>query len=427
MINKKNYKIKLILSVLLLFGLLIFSNFINAQQNYDVVDIDVSNYNYEPAPIIPGDDFTLWIQLTNNSNVIAENIDYLLELDYPFSLADYGKLDGTISSIAPYQTKILKYNLKSDFLANLDSYTIKFKYKRSGINVYNIKEYVIDSTSQNVILDVVSSNTDKINIGKSSKIIFNLKNLSLQNAKDIFVTLDNSSDSKINVLNLSTIYIDKLNALEEVSIEYNVLADKTLESKSYSLPITIVYSDSIGNHTISRTIGLEIVDNPNMSINVVNLGNNYKLITNTIQNIELEIYNTGNIDAESVYIEANGKFLKNSIRYFIGSIEKDNYDSVDLKLNVKDIDSGFYNLELVVNYKDGDLVSQNIIKNVQVEIINDSNKSNSFVTFLLIVGYIILIIFSLSFLIIIIRWLVKVLVIPALKVLNISKNKKNKN
>jgi hypothetical protein len=422
--NIKN--LKTIFSIVLILGLFAFSGLVNAQQDYDVINLDASNYNYDPAPITPGDEFELWIQLTNNSNNAAENIDFLLELEYPFSLADYDELNGNISYIAPYQTKILKYNLKSDFLVNSDTYTIKFKYKRSGVDVYNVEEYNIDITSQNAIIDIISSDIEKVDIGKSSNINLNLKNLSLQNAKDVFVTLNNSSDDKIKVLNLTTKYIAKLNAGQEINLQYSVLADRTIENKSYSLPITISYSDSQGDYNISRTVGLEIIGNPEVLLNIISIGENYKLYTNDVQEIEFEIYNVGNIDAESVYVEANGDFLVASSKYFVGSIEKDNYDSVDLELNIKDMPSGTYNLEVIINYKDGDLIEQKITQNIPVEVVNKSKGGNTLVSVVSTIGYIIAVIFGLSLIIIIIRWLLKILVFPAFGISSISKNKKKK-
>jgi hypothetical protein len=422
-LNIKN-KIKISL-ISLIFVICFFSNFFYAQTNYDIINLEANNYNYEPAPVQAGDTFELWIQLTNNSNETAEDIEYNLDLEYPFSFAEFENDNKIISKLAPYQTKIIKYNLKTETETNPGTYTIDFKYKRKGVEVYNIKKYNIDIVSQETIVDIVDSNIEDAYIGKDTKVELEIKNLGNKTAKNIFVTLDDSEDNNIKVLKLKTKFINKLEKEDSTKIEYYILANKDVDTKSYTLPITIEYSDNNKSYQINRKIGIQIMDNPKILINLLNLSENKILKTNTKQKLDIEIFNIGNVDAESVYVQIDSKITDNKTKYFIGNIEKDNYDNVDIEYEIGDIESGDYNLNIILNYKDSDLKENKIVKTYKVTVLENKASGLSFLGIINSLFSVVGLIIGLALLILILKWLYKILIKPAFKdVLGIFKKKK---
>ncbi|MFH0906309.1 MAG: hypothetical protein V1824_03145, partial [archaeon] len=334
---------------------------------------------------------------------------------YPFILDDFTSTEKSIASLSPYQTKIIKYTLRIDELAKNDTYELEFIYTRDGTDSSNIEKYYIDVRSTESIVDLVSNTSPKLSIGKESEINLKIKNLGSVKVKDVFITLNNSSDDVIKVQNLNTIYIESLNVLEEKDIEFSLIALNTATKKSYTLPITIKYSDSNSTNTVSRDLGVQIIDNPNIVIGVSQIGNNNtgKLIANTKEKIEVEIYNTGNVDAESVYVELIGdKVSDNFTKYFIGSIEKDNYDSALAEFNIKDVSSGKYPLTINVYYKDSSLEEQVISKTINLEIENKT-KQNGFTSIISILLFIVIGIVAISVLVLVLRWMFLKIVKPA--------------
>jgi len=389
----------------------------------DTSSLVADTYNYNPNPVVSGETFELWIQLNNNSNSIASNVVYELTSKYPFTVVDQNS-KGTIPILAPHATTIVKYKIRTDLQTVNGTYNLEFKASKDEQNVSTIFNYPIDVTGSSAIIDIVSSKIEDATVGGTSNIDLIIKNLGQKNAKDIFVTLGDSSDEFVKILNLKTIYIPLLNGSEEHTFSFQAGVSKDSINKSYTLPITITFKDSDGDHNISRSIGLAIKDNPNMVINVLSVGTagNNTLKVNADETISLEIYNIGNVDSESVYVEVESTIIENMKSNFIGLIEKNNYDSVDLKFKTKAYEFGSLTsvslpVKITVHYKDSDLKEQALIKTINVTL-NDVNNGAAGVskiikTILSILGVVV----GLAILILILKWLNKIVLRPAIDVI----------
>jgi len=393
--------------------------------DYDIIKISADTFNYQPTPTVAGKDFDIWIQVTNNSNKVAENIEYFLDTKYPFSIVSNNNT-GKIATLAPYQSKIIKYTLNSKPNTLDGTYKLDFKFKRQEIDIYSVQTYNIDVKGDPALIDVINSNIDKASIGSNSNVNFTFKNLGGKNAKDIFVSLSDSQDEMVQILNLKTQYIPKLNVGDEQQINFTITISKAANNKSYTLPITITYSDDDGTYTTTKNLGVEIIDNPEIVINVLSIGTDNTIKTQTEENLSLEIYNIGNIDAESVYVEIEDNSISDNFsKYFVGSIEKDNYDSVDFKFTTNKIETGSYPLTINVHYKDRNLKEQKISKTIEVNVIQGTD-SNSGKKIILSILSILGIIVGLALLIVILRWLLKILIKPAINIISELFRKKKK-
>jgi hypothetical protein len=409
----KNIK-KVSFIFLLLITMMLFTNTIYAQQNYDVVNLDATTYNYKPSPINPGDHFEIWIQLTNNSNVEAKDIEYILETEYPFSLVEEGKKIGTINTIAPFQTKILKFDLKTEYNAPAGSYEINLKFKRSGLEIYNIQKYNIDISSQKAIIDIIDTFVEPVKIGSSSNISFTIKNLSGRDARDIFITLSDSENEDIKILNVKTKYLESLKANELTNVEFSIIVDKYATNKTYTLPINISYKDYEGEYAIQRHVGFEVIDNPELLLTIQRLGTNFTLNSKTKESIDLEIYNVGNVDAEAVYVEITSDAIEREVRYFLGTIEKDNYDNIELRFDTKDV-YGKHTFNIKIIYKNSNLDEQTITETIEANIVKPNAPVGGVMMIISTIFSIIGLIIGIGILIIILKWIYKVVVKPAYK------------
>ena len=152
-----------------------------------------------------------------------------------------------------------------------------------------------------------------------------------------------------------------------------------------------------------------------MVINILTVGSlaNNTLNANSDETISLEIYNTGNIDSESVFVEVQTPISNNIRNYFIGSIEKNNYDSVELKFKTLALDKGEYPLTIIVHYKDSSLIEQTMSKTINVNIVESSTGKNSISSIITLILTILGIIIGIAILILIIKWLIRVVFKPA--------------
>jgi hypothetical protein len=410
---------KLKKNILVFLALLLVLIPINATTiDYDIINLNADTYNYNPTPVVSGEEFEIWIQLTNKSNKSAENIEYFLETEYPFILISEN--EGRINKLEAYQSKVIKYKLKTNSDALTGTYDLEFRYKREGLSIYNIKKYNIDIKGKTAIIEVVSSTIDNTNIGSDSLITLTLKNLGQKDSKDVFITLGDSSDETIKVIGLKTEYLEKINTSQEERVNFKINISKNVIESSYSLPITINYSDADREYTIERNIGLRIDEQPKMILNVIDFGNNFKIKPNSEERITIEIYNIGNVDTEVSYVIIEGEEI-NLVKEFIGSIEKDNYDRIDVTLKTKDIKEKETNITVNLFYKDNNLQEQKITQTITVETDFSTNgqQANKIIMSIFgVIGFIV----GLALFILIARWLIKVLIKPAYKViLNIFK------
>ncbi len=399
--------------VCLLFTILLFNGIYAATTEYDTVNLTANTYNYNPVPVTPGDEFELWIQLTNNSNVTAENVSYILDAKYPFQVSEFDNNEYTIK-LAPYQTAIIKYKLTTDIRAVNGSYEIEFKFKHGSNTIYTVKKYLIDVSAYTSVLDIIEAKNSDVSIGSDGNVELTLKNLSSQNIKDVFVTLDNSEEGYITVLDLKTKYFDKVAPQEKINASYRIHISKDATQNSYSLPISIKYRDLAGEHTLTRSFGVKINDNPKLIFNLVSVGQNKnKIYPNSKEKIDFEIYNVGNVDAESVYVEMNSVITDNTPKYFIGSIEKDNYDSVTLEFTTKNLEPGEYPIQFTIKYKDSSLKEQEITKGINVIVTKNPNSTSGVVIVVNIILGVIACIISIALLVLLLRWAYKKILIPA--------------
>lgn len=414
--------------IALLFAILML-NCIAAETNYDSINLVADTYNYSPVPVVPGEEFELWISLTNNSNINLQNVAYFLDTEYPFEVADFNNTEQTIANLAPYQTTVIKYNLKTDIKVTDGTYDLDLKFKPNQSQAYNIKTYKIDVASNASVLEITETKQSDMSIGSDGTLELSIKNLGAKTVRDVFVTLEDATGDYISVLNLKTKYFDHIDADSEIIAKYTLTVAKTITQNSYPLPLTIRYTSASGEQTITRDIGVKINDNPKLVLNLVNLGanNNNKIYIGNKEKIELEIYNVGNIDAESVYAEMTSTISLDQPKYFVGSIEKDNYDSVVLEFNTKtDIKPGSYPVEIVIHYKDASLKEQEIKKGINVDVVKNPKNKSLFSGIISLFFGIIVIVIVLALLILFLRWANKALFKPAFGEIieKISKRKK---
>lgn len=402
-------KIMLILVAIMLLAIPITAN----EVNYDIINLNADTYNYNPTPVISGEDFEIWIQLTNKSNIAAENVEYFLETEYPFILISEN--EGIVNKLEPFQSKIIKYKLKTNTDVLTGTYDLEFRYKREGSNIYNIKKYIIDVKGKSAIIELIDSSFNNAKIGADGTVTLNLKNLGQKNAKDIFLTLNDSEDNSIKVIDLKTQYIEKINTEEETEVSFKINISKNAENISYSLPLTISYSDVDREYTITRNIGLKLEDQPKMILNVLDIGTNFKIKENSEEKISVEIYNIGNVDTEVSYITVNGEGIRPT-QEFIGSIEKNNYDTIELTINTTDIKEKETKLIIDLFYKDSNLKEEKITQEITVEVIPLANGQGANKVIMSIFS-ILLFIVGLAILILLIKWLIRILIKPALNVL----------
>ena len=208
------------------------------------------------------------------------------------------------------------------------------------------------------------TNVTKVKAGESFDFVITVKNVGDESAK--YITIANSDkEAPIyweTAVDTHTIYRMGPGGKRDISV--NLKVKETADIGTYPLPFDITYSNHSGNeYSNKQTIYFEVTkefSKPLILVRNVNL-NPDKVRADSKNNLEFEIYNTGDLDARRVKLtlkglNKDGFMIEDSIdnRYF-DFLEGKQSKRVDFDLLVsKNIPKGTNSLDIELNYFDQD-------------------------------------------------------------------------
>lgn len=348
--------------------------------------IDVSLVNQMPDPVEPGQIVEVRFKFDNWGSETAQDISVEILPEFPFSLSPGESAVKSIGSIQARQNGddgvIVKYKLKVDEKAVEGENELELRYNinQAGyastwvkLDPFNIDVQTHDSI---ISIESVDSEPKTLAPGQEGMLSIEIKNMADSLLKEIkaklevrysestatSITTTEYPFSPIGSTNEKTIY--QLMPGKTAVIEFNIIADPGAESNVYKVPLTIEYSDELGqNYTKNLIVGMVIGEEPDMAIN---------LEETTIQSAGMKgtatvkFINKGTSDIKFCYVT-----LKESEDYdiigrnsdYIGKIDSDDYETTDFEIYV-DSKKSEVKLQLLVEYKDAN--NNDYSKNVEL-------------------------------------------------------------
>ncbi len=337
---------------------------VNTQYFGKSPNIIVSLIKQDPDPVEPGKEVEVTFKLDNNGTA-ADKVTFEILPEYPFSLlpgespSQYVGILGT--SQENKQAVNLKFKLKVAQEAVDGNHEIKVRYKSdnfdSWVTVENLK---IKVQTHDAILAVEQFATQPSVTapGSKTKLTIMLKNYATSLLKDIKVSLDlgKSSDtttpfSPVGSTNEKVVsYIEPQGT---VPLEFELLVDPDAVSKSYKIPISIKYSDSVNkDYNKSNIVTIVVGDDPDISVGIDSAT---VYTAGSAGEVTVKIVNKGLPDMKfvNVYIAKSDKYMIGSpAEVYIGNIDSDDYETADFKLYVGRTSDKKVLLPLTVEYKD---------------------------------------------------------------------------
>ncbi|MCX6707681.1 MAG: hypothetical protein NT001_06090 [Candidatus Woesearchaeota archaeon] len=342
-------------------------------------DIQVLTLKYDPYPVGPGEYFDLWLKLGNEESADIDDLAFELVPEYPFSIDKSEIAQRNFGKIYANSIVLVHYKVRVDEGA-LDGVTpIKFRYRyvQSNLKWIEGQENILIQTRE-AVLNVVSVSSDPETIppGKEAMIKITVKNQASSVIRDVLFNLDLSMstvaknpatmnptstliDSYYNSIPLVPInsssqkMVGYIGAGEEKEIIYHVRAMADAKAKVYKVPIRMTYHDSVGsNYTKDDVIGIVIGDVPDVSAYITD---------NTVYNsgatgtVSIKFVNKGATDAKffNVVLKQSDNYdIISSDNVYIGSLDSDDYETADFKINVKKLKSGKLNIPVHFEFKD---------------------------------------------------------------------------
>ncbi|MBI2657149.1 hypothetical protein HYX08_00470 [Candidatus Woesearchaeota archaeon] len=357
---------------------------VNTQYFGKAPDLRVSISIQDPDPVEPGKETEVSFKIENNGTT-ANNVVFEIVPEYPFSLVpgeSASKFIGTIgTSQDGKQSVIVRYRLKVAQDAVDDSYKIKVRWKIEGFDSWIMLENLrIKVQSHDAVISVDKFMTEPgvVEPGSKTKLTILMKNYATSLLKDVKVTLDlgKSGDestpfSPIGSTNEKVIYYMEPQSTK--SMEFELLVDPDAASKSYKIPVSIRYYDSLNkNYNKSNIVTIVVGGEPDVSV-YVDSSTVYK--AKSAGEITVKIVNKGLPDMKFVNVR-----LANSSKYriispsevYIGNIDSDDYETADFKLYIERTSDKKLVLPLAVDYKDANNKNYKNVVNLELPLYSSS-------------------------------------------------------
>jgi len=312
--------------------------------------LNASILSYEPVPAEPGAYVTVYIQLANEGNRVAEDVQTVLETSYPFSLDPTEPAERTISIIGGQRAQVLEYKVRvaSDAVTGENKLLFKFK---SNNGLWQTDELLINVLSGDATITVTDAflEPEQIAPGEKGRFTLKVKNNADDTLKDITVTLNlftrtTATATSVAVSDLPFVPVGNTNAKKlftlmpgnEESFTFNLQTYTTAAPGLYKVPFSISYYDNVGNfHNVTQIIGLLVGSEPELTVSVDST--NLRQGTTTGE-VSLRFVNKGLSDIKFLNVELEDTdhydILSSSNEVYIGNLDSDDYDTASFNLKI---------------------------------------------------------------------------------------------
>jgi len=364
-----------VLSLVFLLGIVSFATTAETGVSIpDWISMNVTFLNQIPDPVEPGQNVELRFKFENKGSENAEDVVVELLPKYPFSLQPgedatkyigsvYGRQIGKLGVIVKYQLKV-----DENAVEGANEVELRYKINKPGYpaNWVKLEPFEVEIQTHDAIISVesVRSNPKEFVPGQSGILTITLKNMADSVLKEIKTRLEVSKTSTLSTSVATTEYpfspigsanektTETLAAKESADIEFSLVADPGAKANVYKVPLKISYSDELGaNYSKDLIIGLVIGGNPDLAIN---LDKSTITTSRTKGTATIKFVNKGTNDIKFCYVtlsEGNGYKILSPAEAYIGSIDSDDYETVDFDLYV-DSKEKEVALPLRVEYRD---------------------------------------------------------------------------
>lgn len=338
------------------FALAIFLIYIMSSGAYASTEasLSVSVAKYEPFPVGPGSYFDIWFKVDNIGMDTAKNATIVLEPQFPFSTDDDALT--VIGILNRLDSTMVKYRVKVDENAVEGTSKLHVKYSSDPkISVMISDSFGIDIRTSDADINVVSIATKPVQFlpGQKGDADIVIKNTADSTLKNIKVTMDLSSATvPFAPLGKSTTYmINNMAGGEEETATFEIIATPEAISGIYKIPLTITFSDNVGNdYTSSEIVSLIVGGTPDL---LVNVEPEKLFLSGTTGDIRVNIINKGLVDVKyvTVKIESDDDFeLLSNDEIYIGNIDSDDFDSASFSIHISPSFSGDLSIPMTLTY-----------------------------------------------------------------------------
>ena len=328
-------------------------------------DIQISVLNVSES-VRPGGSFTVKMQLVNNGDATAEEVEMYPEVRTPFRTKAGTSDRETVSQLILGERASGTFHLNVLPRTSSGVYDIKlvaaFKYND---RLFKVTKSVAINVEAKPVLEVVSANYPTTYPGDFLGMKLEIKNIGGGLAKNVRIIYENTS-SQIRPSSIAVAYLDELISGDSKEININLMVDGDADAMTYPVEIKILYEDEGGNlqPTVTRTLGI-VVESKIELKTFLDSGTATQGVPSTLT---ISIANTGPNTAK--YLEAipvQNSFEVTPHAIYVGDLESDDFDTLDFKLTAPNAGDQKLSIELV--YKDANNVESKELRKVAFKVL----------------------------------------------------------
>lgn len=300
-----------------------------------------------PATVVPGNEGYISLSITNigtsanNIKIKSASVSTPLVGKTVFDTSGFGGLEALKSL-----STIFRFSVPEGTPSGF--YTVTF-------SVQVCEGSTCTDYGHNALIDVRAPSTlefgsilpSELKIGEKTDMIFSIINTGSTKLNNIILKWDSSNDYILPLGTGNRITISSIGKNEEKKVSIPVLVSESAKPGISSISVDISYDDSAGiKQTVSSTVGMAITGDIDL---ITNIEEN-KLYYGDEGTLTISIVNRGTISAAFMTVKAESDY--GDQEFYIGEIEPDDYESVEIKQNLEDLRKGSYPLKLSLKYKD---------------------------------------------------------------------------
>jgi hypothetical protein len=223
----------------------------------------------------------------------------------------------------------------------------------TGTSSYEKTLYVPITVIREPILQINNVNfSNNLEPGKAVTLSFDLKNEGLGDAKDIKVSLSQTSNFIVSDSSGES-FINDLASSESKTLTFPITVSPDSAIGTTTIPVKLSYYDETrtNGYNDTKQIGTLITGKYNF---IVAVDSQDVLTTDTSGYITIKFSNAGSEEADYLAIKtiSSNNFDLSPTSIYVGNLKSDDYDSEKLLLKVGAIEPGDYPISLQLNYKD---------------------------------------------------------------------------
>lgn len=324
--------------------------------------------NTEIPEVNAGTNITVPIEINNNSNFLAKQIEVkpVLEEGSPFMVEEL-VVKKEISLLSPKKKETVEFNFKVDKNTKAGVYPINLKidYKNSQKQPFNQSEIIyIKVVSEHLPVEVIMKDVtyDKDpQSGESFDMFVELKNTGSIAAENVFISLT-SNENFLVTGNVTEQFILKLPGMATEKVKYTLTAKDDLEAGQYPIKCSVKYID---NYDESKTKEFELfipvggtTNAGKAKVGIENLTSPNQVKENQEFKINFDLVNSGEGKATDLQVtaESEGEELVpvSLNKQIIGTMEPGVKESLSFAFQpTSGSKTKNYPIKLTITYKQG--------------------------------------------------------------------------